>query len=215
MKYLIINYNDESVKLYIKEIIEETAVVCNGDSYIPDLTIILERSEPNTFYKACGGTVYLEIVYKCDLDSRKIQDFAIDNKSMCAYYIPNEFWLPEDMGTEEYNRAIELIRNRIEAESNAGKVVCVSHKREKLRWVLTKNRNWFNIEHKITICQKSNGKYKLVLNGQWHHDFNGKTFDSLNDTKKVAEYFWFENNNNSVQNQLENSKKSQYCVMGA
>lgn len=51
MKELVIKFNNEKVKLFIKNIEVEKEIVCNGTTYEVDLFFELEKTMPEIYYK--------------------------------------------------------------------------------------------------------------------------------------------------------------------
>ena len=55
---LIIMFNDEKVKLFIKGVEVEKEIVCNGTTYEIDLFFELEKTEPTVYYDQWNGKLW-------------------------------------------------------------------------------------------------------------------------------------------------------------
>ena len=192
---LIIMFNDEKVKLFIKRVEVEKEIVCNGTTYEIDLFFELEKTEPTVYYDQWNGKLWFEVFHTCKVDSKQAEDFAIANETLFEYKVPNFFNFVNNISLEGYEKRKLFIAEKYRKNGVYGCLISKTRQESLAYWKKSEKGNWTARigEHSFTIVKSKFGEnYGLVYgNGKCLWQYNGKKFLTIDDAKRNADFIAF------------------------
>lgn len=198
-----IDVSGKLVKLFIKEIIPEETVICNGRTYRTDLKIILTKTEPEFYFEIFSGEIYFEICHTCKVDSLQAEDFAIEGKTLYEYIIPSYIKIPDNIATEEYEKKIDYLTKKYNKMGIKGILICEKYFLSDYgikRNAKTGNLVIWNENDCITISKDKFSKkgYVFCLDNKWYKEYNGRKFFTEEDAIRNANFMLFEKRNKNL-----------------
>ena len=195
-----IKYNGKEVRLYVRTIETEKSVVCNGNRYEVDLYFELERTEPAEYCTQWNGELWFEIFHTCKVDSKQAEDFAIENKALFEYKVPEFFNFVDNISEEGYEKRKLSIAGRYEEKGIEGILICQTRNETFQYWTKSKNDNWvakINGYYFTIVKSKFGDNYGIIYGeGKYVWKYNGKEFETIEDAKKNADFIAFKLYNN-------------------
>ena len=195
LEELVIKFNDEEVKLFIKSIEVEKEIICNGTEYEIDLFFELEKTDPAVYYEQWNGKLWFEVFHTCKVDSKQAEDFAIANEPLFEYKVPGFFNFVDNISLEGYEKRKLFISKKYTEQGVYGCLVCSTRQESLSYWRKSEKENWTARigEHSFTIVKSKYGEnYGLVYgNSKYLWEYNGKKFLTIDDAKRNADFVAF------------------------
>lgn len=114
----------EEIVLYIERAYPEYFIKTNYNSYYIDVYLILQGTEPRSYYYKWGGKIALEIYVSHKVDKSKANDLETMKIQLCEIKIYSDQYIPEDIGDEnEFSYYTTLVENKVINEKNVGKLI--------------------------------------------------------------------------------------------
>lgn len=114
----------EEIVLYIERAYPEYFVKTNYNSYYIDVYLILQGTEPKSYYYKWGGKIAIEICVSHKVDKSKANDLETMKIQVCEIKIYSNQYIPENISDENaFSYYTALVKNKIINEKNVGKLV--------------------------------------------------------------------------------------------
>lgn len=192
---LIVMFNDEKVKLFIKSVEVEKEIVCNGTTYEIDLFFEIERTEPVEYHEQLNGKLWVEVFHTCKVDSKQAEDFAIANEPLFEYKVPDYYNFVNNISLEGYEKRKQFIAEKYSKNGIYGCLICKTRQESLAYWKKSEKGNWTARigGNSFTIVKSKFGEnYGLVFgNGKYLWEYNGKKFFTIDDAKHNADFIAF------------------------
>ena len=114
----------EEIILYIKRAFPEYFIKTENNSYFIDAYLVLQGTEPKSFYYKWGGKIAIEICVTHKVSKSKANDLGLKNIQVCEIKIYNNQYLPDNLcGEKEISHYIKIVTNRLLNYKNVGKLL--------------------------------------------------------------------------------------------
>jgi hypothetical protein len=192
---LVVMFNDEKVKLFIKGVEVEKEIVCNGTTYEIDLFFELERTEPVEYFEQLNGKLWVEVFHTCKVDSKQAEDFAIANEPLFEYKVPDSYNFVDNISLQGYEKRKKFIAEKYRKNGIYGCLICRTRQESLVDWKKSKNGNWTARigGNSFTIVKSKFGENYGLVFGKGNHlwEYNGNKFFTIDDAKHNADFIAF------------------------
>lgn len=114
----------EEIILYIKQALPEYFIRTENNSYFVDIYLILQGTEPKSFYYKWGGKIAIEICVTHKVNKSKVNDLESKNIQVCEIKIYDNQYIPNNICNEkEILHYIKIVKNRLLNYKNVGKLL--------------------------------------------------------------------------------------------
>lgn len=162
--------------------------------------IRLDRTEPEGYYNNWNGELWFELYHTCKVDSKQAEDFAIENKALFEYKIPQFYNIFDNISEEGYEKRKLFIAQKYKEQELQGFLICQTRNETSLFWRKSKNGNWtswINGYNFTIVKKKDEDKFGIVYgDSKWIWNYNGREFETIDDAKKNADFIAFKLFNN-------------------
>lgn len=195
LEELTIRFGDEQVELFIESIETEKEVACNGTEYEVDIYFKLRSTNPIEYCEKWGGELWFEVFHTCKVDCKKAEDFALENRTLFEYKVPEFFEFVDYISAEGYEKRKKYIATTYLRQGISGILICQNRGKSLSAWRKSDNGNWTARigNNSFTIIKsKYDDTFGIVYgNKKYKWDYNGNKFSTIDEAIKVADYFAF------------------------
>lgn len=112
----------EEIVLYIKQALPEYFVKTEYNSYFIDVYLILQRTEPKSFFFKWGGKIAIEICVTHKVNKSKANDLELKNIQVCEIIVYKNQYIPDNLCNEkDFLYYIERVKKRLLNDKNVGR----------------------------------------------------------------------------------------------
>ncbi len=195
LEELKLSFGDEEVTIYIEYAECEKTVICNGRRYEIDIYFKLARTDPEVYFDKWGGELWFEVYHTCRVDRNQAEDFAIENKTLFEFKIPETSCFYDYITDEGYIKRQATLKKWYSERGVKGLLICQNRGGSPCRWYKSTNGNMtvrIDGTYYTVIKNKFDSNYGIMYgNGLLKWEYNQKKFQTEKEAMKMAEYFAF------------------------
>ena len=166
-----------------------------GRRYEIDIYFKLARTDPEVYFDKWGGELWFEVYHTCRVDRNQAEDFAIENKTLFEFKIPETSCFYDYITDEGYIKRQATLKKWYSERGVKGLLICQNRGGSPCRWYKSTNGNMtarIDGTYYTVIKNKFDSNYGIMYgNGLLKWEYNQKKFQTEKEAMKMAEYFAF------------------------